>query len=207
MFSVNKNKKAKIFSIALLLAFFALPLYFATAADDTEQATITVTVTESISLSCDDTLALGSLTAGTAVSNHITCSTTTNAANGYELGVMRDDATTTLDLIADGSVNISDKTAWNGSNGATWSGTGLGFRVMQTGTTSGLYNSTYWGSDDNIANALYAGFPTSNTLIAELTSYSATATDVEVEARLDVAGTQAAGAYDGTITFQATTNP
>jgi hypothetical protein len=209
MFPAYKNKKAKIILVALLIVFFALPLNFTIAANDTDQVTITTTVEETISLSCDATLALGTLTPGTAVDNSVTCTTTTNAGAGYNLAVERDDATTTMDLISDGATNITDKTAWDYSvpNGALWTGTGLGFRVMQTGTTAGLYSSTFWGTSDAIGDALYAGFPASYEVIAETSSYSGTATDVEVEARLDVAGTQPGGAYDGTITFQATTNP
>jgi len=199
--------------IAYFVAVFSIfTLIFensASAATSTSTTTISTTVLESISTSCGATLALGNLTPGTPVSSNVTCTTTTNANGGYDLAVKRDDADTTIDHTVDATTNITDKTVWTPGtpNGAIWSSTGLGFRVMSTGTTAALYNSTWWGATDVNGVAKYAGFPTAYANIASTTAYSSTATAVVVEAKVDVDGTQKSGTYNGTVTFQGTSKP
>ncbi|NTV40962.1 MAG: hypothetical protein HGA61_01685 [Candidatus Moranbacteria bacterium] len=205
MRKINFKRTVSFSALSLVSLLFAQS---AIAATSTSTTTISTTVLETISVTCGATLALGNLTAGTPVSNTATCTTTTNANGGYDLAVKRDDADTTIDQTTDATTNITDKTAWNSStpNGATWTGTGLGFRVNQTGTTAALYNSTWWGAND-VAAALFAGFPPSYTNIASTSTYSSTATDVVIQARVDVSGTQKSGAYNGTVTFQGTSKP
>jgi hypothetical protein len=207
---LRRTKGAIIVSIALATIFGVMQALETRSAISTSQVSITTTVADTISVSCSPlTIALGTLTPGAPVSGTTTCTTTTNANNGYNLAATRDDADTTLDKVSDATVNISDKTAWTSGtpNGATWSATGLGFRVKQTGTTAALYNSTWWGSDDTAPNAKYAGFPNGYQDIAQEASYSASSTAVVVETKLDVPSTQKSGAYDGTVTFQATSTP
>ena len=112
-------------------------------------------------------------------------------------------------MVGEAATNIADKTAWNSGtpNSATYSGTGLAFRVKQTGTTANAYNSTWWGSDDTDGNAKFAGFPDAYDKISVDTNYEASGVTVVMGYKLDVAATQKSGAYDGTITFQAVTKP
>lgn len=174
----------------------------------TDQVTLSLTVDQNISLDCGADVDLGTLVAGTPVNGTTTCTTTTNAEAGYDLAVRRDDADTTLDKTTSASDNITDKTAWSSStpNAIAWSGTGLGFRVQETGTTA-TYNSTWWGSEADASNTYYAGFPTAYETIMDHDGYAASSTAVVVAYRVDVPGTQRSGAYDGSITYQATTKP
>ncbi len=180
-----------------------------TAATDTQQVTLQVDVQEVLTLAVDSaTVNMGNLTPGTPVTGTTVATVTTNANGGYDLQVKRDDADTTMDHTTLATVNISDKTAWNGSTtAATWSGTGLGFSVYAvSGATK---NTTWWGTgttcDD--ANNKYAGFPSSYTTIMNHASYSSTSTTTSICYKLDVPSTQRSGAYDGTITYQATSKP
>jgi hypothetical protein len=175
------------------------------AISTTDQVTLSLTVDQNITLNCGADVDLGTLTAGTPVNGTSTCTTTTNAESGYDLAVRRDDPDTTLDKTTSAADNIADKTAWTPGtpNAAAWSGTGLGFRVVVAGTTA-THNATWWGTD---GTALYAGFPSTYATIMDHDTYSATSTAVVVAYRADVSGTQRSGAYDGSITYQATTKP
>jgi hypothetical protein len=215
---VLSNKKIKMkkkLNLPLLLSVVLVCLFgFVLAMDSwgdtkTAQTTISTTVQEALSLSCGTTAPLGNLIAGTAVTTSSSCSTTTNGAGGYELSVKRDDADTTIDLSTDASTNIPDKTAWTSAtpNSYIWSGTGLAFRVVQTGTDSNAYSSTWWGSDDTAPNAKFAGFPNAYDKIAVDTVYSSSASTVVIGYKLDVSAGQKSGAYDGTVTFQSVSKP
>jgi hypothetical protein len=167
-------------------------------------------VADTISVSCSPTtVALGTITPGNPIYSSNVCTTTTNANLGYNLAVKRDDSDTTLDKVSDASVNITDKTSWNptgSGNAATWSGTGLGFSVYASTATK---STTWWGTgtacDDS--NNKYAGFPTAYADIMEHGSYSSGSTTTSICYKLDVPSTQKSGAYDGTVTFQATSTP
>lgn len=173
----------------------------------TEGNNITTNIQQIITLNCGPTLSLGNIIPGTPVSNTATCTTTTNAEQGFALSVKRDDASGTMNH-ADGDY-ISDKSAWNPDtpNGATWTGIGLAFRLRQTGTDTNLYNSTYWGADDTQDNAKYAGFPEDYAIIGQTSAYYPTTVTSVIEAKLDVPNTQKSGEYDGTVTVQATGKP
>jgi hypothetical protein len=179
------------------------------AISTTDQVTLSLTVDQNITLNCGANVDLGTLTAGTPVNGTSTCTTTTNAESGYDLAVRRDDADTTLDKTTSAADNITDKTAWDptantgNGNAATWSGTGLGFRVVASGTTA-THSATWWGAD---GTPTFAGFPTAYATIMDHDTYSATSTAVVIAYRADVSGTQRSGAYDGSITYQATTKP
>ena len=209
MIHPKTNKKVFWFftlSISLVAVFFVFQGLEIQGASDTDQVQLSVAVQTTIALDCGADVDLGSLTPGTPVTGSSTCAATTNASSGYNLKVKKDNAGATMN---DGSGHdISDKTAWDSGtpNGALYTGTGLGFRVKATGTTS-THNSTWWGSDDTDANAKFAGFPASYDTIMNHTSYSATSTDTVIGYKLDVPTTQPSGSYTGTITFQANTNP
>lgn len=192
----------------LVVAGAVLAVQQTYAATDTEQVTLQVDVAEVLAMSVDSaTVDMGTLTPGTPVTGSSVVTVTTNANGGYDLKVKRDDSDTTMDHTVLPSYNITDKTAWDGSSSAaTWSGTGLGFSVYASTATK---NATWWGSGtacDDAANK-YAGFPSSYTTIMSHSSYSATSTTTSVCYKLDVPSTQRSGAYDGTITYQATSKP
>lgn len=201
-------------SIAVVsLVFVGASVAFAANPDT---ITLSATVTGTVALSCDQTgnpdatpktVELGTLTAGTPVTGSTTCTVTTNNATGYTLNVKRDDADTTMDNVADASVNIADLpntiagTAPN--NPITWTdGTtkGLGYTVASTSATGG---NIAWAN----AGANYVGFTTAGENIMTSTGYDAISTTTVVNYKLDVLSTQQAGNYDGVITYTATTNP
>lgn len=204
----KKTKSAIIVSL-LVVAIFGVMQAMETKSATTDQINLSVDVASAIAVVCPDPSAFAALTAGTPVATTATCTTTTNSAGGYTLAVKRDDADTTLDLTTDATTNIADKTEWTSAtpNAAVWSGTGLGFRVKQTGTTAAAYSSTWWGTDDTAPNALYAGLPSAYDTIVNDTTYSASPTTAAVEFKVDVTSGQATGTYDGTATFQVTAIP
>ena len=201
-----KGNKGAVFISIIIVGVFGIFQAIEIKGATTSQVTLSTTVDSTLDVSCGAPGSFGTLTPGTPAVVTTTCATTTNAANGYYLSLKRDDATGTL---KNGSNYIADKTAWTSAtpNGAVWSGTGIGFRVKTTGTTAGLYSSTYWGTDDTAPNAKYAGLPSAYDKIANLATYSASATSAVVEFKVDVPATQAAGSYSGTATFQVTANP
>ncbi|MDP2856287.1 MAG: hypothetical protein Q8N90_04240 [bacterium] len=172
-----------------------------------EGQTISVSVTSTISFTvATSTIALATLTPGTTpVTATTSCETSTNNAGGWTLSAKRDDATSTMDLTTDETVNFPDATAWNGSNSSGTPGTNLSFRVYQTGTGSGLYSTTWWGTTDG--SPLYAGFPSSNQSIATIATYVSSAQTVVYGLRADAPLTQKTGSYDGAITLTALANP
>lgn len=204
---------------ALLVAGCSLVVYpftsAAQAATDSQTPTLTVTVQTAISLTLPDTtIALPALTPGVPVATSSTSTISTNNATGFNFQLNRTDVNTTLDLISDGSVDITDKTEWipgaatsSVGNSATYSGTGLAFRTADFGTATCLDAATWWGSD---GSPLYAGVPTSsaaNKKIADCSYYQGSSQDVAIWYRLDVPTTQRSGAYNGTVLYTVTTNP
>lgn len=202
--AIRKTRSAamvSVFVVAVFVFMQAMEIHSATSS----QVTLNTTVSSAISVSCTSSVELGSLVAGSPVSGSTTCTTSTNNSNGYYVQVKRDDATGTL---KSGATYIPDKTAWtsNTPNAAVWSGTGLGFRVKQTGTTA-TYNTTWWGADDTASNAKFAGLPSGYETIMNHPSYSASTTNTVVDFKVDVPPSQATGNYSGTVTFQTIANP
>jgi hypothetical protein len=209
----NKLTQKRIAILGILsmaLTGLSIGLQEADAATATYGVTLQTNVQEVITLSCDSaTVNLGNLTPGTPVTGSSVCTGTTNANGGYTLAVKRDDSSpnTTMDKTTDAAVDITDKTDWNSGtpNSAVWSGTGLGFTVFASQATK---NTTWWGTGTTVNDALnkYAGLPTTYQNIMVHTTYGA-ATTTSVGYKLDVPTAQKSGAYDGTITYQATSTP
>jgi|GEM_PF-903097 len=212
--SIDGNKK--VFAIGILVAtltfFDSLEIQEADAATATYGVTLQTNVQEVITLTCDSaTVNLGNLTPGTPVTGSSVCTGTTNANGGYTLAVKRDDATTTMDKTSgpanDTTLDITDKTPWTPGtpNAVVWSGTGLGFTVFASQATK---STTWWGTGTTVNDALnkYAGFSAAYTNIMVHTTYGAATTN-SIGYKLDVPVTQRSGAYDGTITYQATSTP
>lgn len=204
-----KNKKIlPVFIACFVVVFFgisqALKIF---SVEETDSVNLSVTVEQVIAMDCGSDVDLGSLTPGTPVAGSSTCTITTNAESGYDLQVKRDDADTTMDKVGEATINIADKTAWDGSsNAVVYSGTGLGFSVYASTANK---NDTWWGSGIayNDTNNKYAGFPGNYVTIMDYDSYSSVSTTTSVSYKLDVPATQKSGAYDGSITFQAVGKP
>jgi len=199
------EKDLKIFITVFLAGLIMVGIFSFNSgvqADDKSQ-TLNLTVTSTLTFNlATSTIALGTLTPGTAIISTTTCTITTNAANGWQLLVKRNSATSTL-MHSDGTTAFPDATAWNGSDNATISpGSNLSFRVYQGGTTAG-YNSTWWGNADESGTAKWAGFPVTSVNIAVATGYSASAATVTYGFRVDAPTTQKTGTYTGNITLTA----
>ena len=207
------QKKIAILGILLSVFGFSIGIREAQAATATYGVTLQTNVQEVITLTCDSaTVNLGNLTPGTPVTGTSVCTGTTNANGGYNLAVLRNDATTTMDKTTDQTVDITDKTTWDptasagAGNAVTWAGTGLGFTVFASTANK---STTWWGTGTTVtdANNKYAGFPVAYANIMSYTSYSAASTTTSIGYKLDVPSTQKSGAYDGIITYQATSTP
>ncbi|MCK4635855.1 MAG: hypothetical protein KAT32_03250 [Candidatus Moranbacteria bacterium] len=204
----------------LIFIFLMAVVTVVEAATDSENTNLQVTVSDTITIDCDgadgqDTVDLGTLTAGTPVTGSTSCVVTTNSDGGYVLEVEQDGVSgaTTMDHQADATIDIIDKTSWDQTantgdgNAVAYATTGLGFGVLSSTATK---NTTWWGTGATCADAaqLYAGVPVngaSNNNIMEHANYSSTATTTNICYQLDVVATQQAGIYDGVITYTATT--
>jgi len=153
------------------------------------------------------TKTLGALDPGTPVTADTTLTLEGNDVGGYVIKAVKQGTDTTLDLQSDDTVNITDKTAWTSAtpNSVEWSGTGLGFRVKETGTEANYWSTTWWGAD--AGTPLFAGFPTTTSeTISTYAGYTSTEFYVLVQYKLDVATSQKTGTYDGGVTYTATAN-
>ena len=217
----KENKRgyatALCLSVFLLSVFAAMQvLEFSRSATATDaDITLEVTVEEVISIDCGaDPVTFASLTPGTPQTESSTCGVLSNANEGFDLSVKRNDASHTMQHASHASngANIPDRTNWwisDAANASVWSNepSTLGFRVNLTGTASAAYSSAWWGAADDDANAKFSGFPADYEIIASTSDYSATQVDVVVGYKIDVPTTQRSGAYSGDITYQATTKP
>ncbi len=163
-----------------------------------------------------NTKSFGTISPAILSANTSSLDVTTDNSSGFSVSVARSDADTTLDLTTDAAVNITDKTAWD--SGATCGTAGnatasttqpetLQFRVRQADTDSSNYCSSWWGSGDTTATALFAGFPIIDEPIAYRASAALTPSTSVVLYNLTVPLTQKTGDYTGAITFTVVANP
>ena len=208
--NLTQKKIASLSLLALVAALSGVGQLANAATATPYTVTLQTNVQEVITLSCDAaTVNMGNLTPGTPVTGTSVCTGTTNANGGYDLLVKRDDADTTMDKVSDATVNIVDKTVWdptantNNGNAAVWSGTGLGFTVFASTATK---STVWWGTGATVTDVLnkYAGFPTAAANIMVYASYNSAGTTTSIGYKLDVPTTQRSGAYDGTVTYSAT---
>ena len=206
----------KVFAVTSMMALSLSVTSSVFAATATDGVNLSVTVGETMTLSCGADVDIDggtSVVPGTPISNSTTCTVTTNDAEGYNLSVADDRGASnalyhaTLSGTADGQV--TDKTAWDptgSGNALAWSGDGLGFGVLSSEATK---NTTWWGTGDTCddTDQLYAGLPSVDTNIMEHTSYANLATDTTVCYRINVPSTQIAGEYTGAVTYTATGRP
>jgi hypothetical protein len=190
----------------------------------------------------NSTTGAGLVTAGTPSIGASECVVTTNDDQGYYLTIER----TTQDVTwsggngngqyaAAGSVlihqdpntpatwyEIPDFTEYSyaalTAAGSTWSGTGLGFSVIDFPDTSlgnndfsgvwveGTYNDDVCVEGVGADLARYAGVPATAQAIAAVPEYSANSTTTQVCYKVDVDATQQSGEYAGQVTFTATSD-
>ncbi len=200
------SKKYIALATATLISLTSLQSVFAATVDNT--VTLTTTVNDVLTATTSSaTVALGATTPGTPTTGTVTVQVVTNAQAGFDVLVRRTTVAAATLLHTDATTTIADKTAWISTtpNAALWTGTGLGFRVNATATTAASRNATWWGSDDLIANALFAGLPGAYDTIYDGTGYASTQQDVALGFRLDVPGTQKSGSYSGTMSVRVQT--
>ena len=141
-----------------------------------------------------------------------------NTANvtGFNVTLARSNTTGTLQLASDPSTVISDKTDWTAPSATTTSGPAtasttqpqtLQFRLWKAQSDAQVYASTWWGVDDTVVNALFAGIPSTTQTIANSSVAAAATSTARVLYDLSVGITQKTGTYNGNITYTATANP
>jgi hypothetical protein len=155
----------------------------------------------------------GTITAGSLSATTTILSASTGNTNGFNVTIQRSSATGTLSF---GSLYIPDKTDWVAPAATTTAGNStasttqpntLQFRVRLTGTDSPDYASTWWGTDDTTANALFGGISSTSQMIINRYIPAAATTTMTVLYNLNPPLTQQTGTYSGTLTYTATANP
>lgn len=207
IFSFAKIIFVLFFVISTILLGFA-PYQEVSATDDGQ--TVSLTVSDRITITVDETSALGNLTPGTPIYDDVTTTVATNSSDGWTLSFKRDDATSTMDGTSEAVIDFPDATAWDSDtpNSSLTPGSNLSFRVKQSGTDAGLYNSTWWGANDTeTTGAKYAGTTSVSETIVTIASYVETDQTIILRWRADAPTTQKAIAYDGTVTLTAIVNP
>lgn len=197
-------------SMACLMIALNYVSYESKAATDTVDLEINVQEYLSFSLTAGDSIDFENFNPGTpACSTDATvASVTTNAANGYTLGLHDGSATNSaLSKGGLGSVYITD---YAGSFGTPteWTGNGLGISMWDADTN----HETKWCKAGEItdcttvcdADNLYAGVPETATTAHTVTGFRSDADTSSWSWKIDAPNTQETGAYSGTVTFTAT---
>ena len=175
---------------------------------ETDAVTLATNVQTSLALNLSSgSYDFGNLTANTPVkgSSGIDVDVTTNASNGYTLGVHDGVAgsnsallhTDTLTRIIDFSALIATPALW-----VSGTSRGVGVTVYAADTSK----EAKWGTGTtyNDANNKYAGVPTAATTIHTSTGYKTGADTTSVAFIVDVEPDQKAGVYSGDVTVTAT---
>lgn len=200
-----------LLSIVVLFAtlFFSAPsLREAQAAPVEHDVTMTTSVLEYIILDISgpaaDTIAFGNLTPGTPIcfATGAVASVTTNAANGYTLG-LDDNTAVPNSSMAQGGVYIPKMTNGTIAVPVVWGANyGVGIGLYAADTTK----EAAWGTGVTVCDALnkYAAMPQAATTAHTAAGYKAGADTSSWSYKIDVQNTQKTGNYSGTMTFTAT---
>ena len=202
-----------LFGIILLLDIFGLIFPSGIGGlNKAQAATDTVTVSTSVqeylifSITAGDPVTFGNLTPGTPIcyATGSVGSVTTNAANGYTLGLS--DAVAGSDsalLHTDAATYIPDMTNGTIATPVVWgSNYGLGTGLYAADTNK----EVKWGTGITVcdANNKYAAIPQAATTAHTVTGYHAGADTSSWSFKVDVQNTQKTGDYSGNVTFTAT---
>jgi len=149
---------------------------------------------------------------------------TTNDVNGWYVTLSGDNKNLTNNNLQLGtppatSTQIADATEWSSSAGATTTASTaavlsgnpnyLAFRVMTASSTNGapFIATTWWGTDDTVANAKWAGIPSTTRQIGYTNAgFSASVHVNTVLYYLNVASTTLSGTYNAPITYTGAVN-
>lgn len=197
--SVILVSAATLFSAYIVLSFVT---FSSEAATDTVDLQINVQEYLTFSISAGDAVNFGNFNPGTPICSTTAsvASVTTNAANGYTLGIH--DGSATNSALAQGAVYIADY-AGTIAEPTTWTGTGLGITNWAADTSK---NTTRWGAGTTVCDALneYAGVPLAATTAHTVTGFHSGADTSSWGWKVDAPNTQQTGAYSGSVTFTAT---
>lgn len=160
----------------------------------------------SFDITAGDSITLGSLTPGTPICSATAsvASVTTNAANGYTLGLS--DGSDTNSALAQGGVYIPDMTNGTITTPVVWgtpgTNTGLGVGLFAADTTK----EAKWGTGTAVCdtNNKYASIPSAATTAHTVTGTVAGTDTSSWSWEIDVLNTQKTGAYSGSATFTVT---
>ncbi len=222
-----------LFLSAMLITFLAFSgLYVVyTAFAETDSASLTATVTSTISCTVS-TDTFPSITAGgDAVFATSTLNVNTNNSSGWNVTLYGDSqgaANTVMDLNDYASIGITDQLEWVAGAATTTAGNAvrigsfdnssdvLAFRVMSASSTDGaaFLSTSWWGATDEYvdsATCLWAGIASSTDVSqignAGAGTYSASDHLNTVLYHLEVASTQQGGSYAGDLTYTTVVNP
>ena len=154
-------------------------------------------------------------TPGVLVATSSILTVNTNNTAGFIITVSRSDSVGTLALVADSSVYVPDKTSWSAPGATTTAGgatasttepSTLQFRIRAAGTDVPNYASSWWGANDTLAGALFAGLPATTQTISNRSTAAVASTTTYVVYNLNVPATQKTGSYSGAIIYTATGN-
>jgi hypothetical protein len=197
---------AVLINIVFLYSILFYPIQPIHAA--THPVTLSTTVQEYLSfdVTTGDTIPFGNLTPGTPICSATSSITTitTNAANGYTLGLadgvaspnsslLHTDTTTRIPKMTNGT--IGTPVAWGSNYGV---GTGL--------WAADNNKEAKWGTGTTVCDALnkYAAVPETTTTAHTVTGFHSGADTSSWSWQIDVQNTQKTGAYSGDVTFTAT---
>lgn len=212
------------------------------AAGESDQINLQVEVLDTLTMDCfdlaggvgDTDVVLGTNTnpgagfvvAGVPAIGSSRCNVITNDDSGYYLTLENSSSQaggtgsvlSHVDPHTSVVYNIADQAAAVTAP-ASWSGTGLGFSVINFPDTTRGNNTlgTTWGASNpstpclagdagGTDDAVYAGVPASAATIAAVPEYAAATTTTDVCYKVDVPSTQQSGIYTGQVTFTATSD-
>lgn len=194
----------------IVIIIVGLGIYFLVNSTTTKAATHNVAVSAtaqayiSLDITSNDTVAFGNLTSGSPIAlpdGGSIASVSTNAANGYTLGVSDGSNTNSALRHTDTTTYIADY-AGTIATPTIWTGTGLGITLFAADTTK----EVKWGTGttfDDILNK-YAGIPATATTAHTVTGTLNGADTSSWSFKLDAPNDQKTGDYSGNITFTAT---
>lgn len=202
-----KTVIAVFLSGAALIFFILINNKFTNAATNNVAISTTVQASLSMDITAGDTVAFGPLTAGvpiTAPNTGTIVAVTTNASNGYTLGISDGAAGSGSALLhTDTTTRISDVTNGTIATPASWgASTGLGVTLFVADTNK----EAKWGAGMtyNDVNNKYAAIPQTDTPVHAVTGLVVGADTSSWAFKLDVPTDQKTGSYTGNMIFTAT---
>lgn len=188
-------------SLVCLFVVLNLVTFQTHAATQNVDLSIDVQEYMAFSLSGGSAIDFGSFNPGTPIcsSTATVASVTTNALNGYTLGVS--DGSDTDSALTKDTDHIADYAGTIGTP-TTWTGTGLGVGLWAADTNK----EAKWGTGSSVchANNKYAGVPSAAATGHTVTGYHSGANTSSWSWKVDAPNNQATGAYTGSVTFTAT---